>query len=337
MSSIAKSSLIEAHRPRWRTFRLWLLFTAVLVTLQAALAWAVWHDRYWLAVPLTLLVAHFMHSQLMAFHEAAHYVFCPNRRLNEAVGIGIGVFHFNSLSLFRAVHHTHHAHLGTIQDEQLWPFVDPGVPRWRRRLAAAAELTLGMFYDAIMFWRAFFRHTTPIRTPQMRRRIRQEFALLVVFWSAMFAATVWLDTAKLLLWMYVIPVLLTGSMYAWRKYVEHMGLMGSTPAGLSRSVIHTDPLGRLLTFTMFNIGFHGVHHAYASLPQDALPQFSGVLHDDEHAAGEAVYPTYYRAFCAMLPSLADPRVGAQWLDTEQKPCAALAPGDSRTAAYAGGE
>lgn len=316
MSIAEKELLIEAHRPRWKTFRLWLLFTAVLAALQVLLGWLVWHEHYGFAVPLVLLVAHFMHSQLMAYHEAAHYVFCPNRTLNEAVGIGIGVFHLNSLSLFRAVHHTHHAYLGTEKDEQLWPFVDPRVPRWQRRLAAVAELTLGMFYDAVLFWRAFFRHASPIHSPQMRRRIRQEFALLIVFWTAMFAATVWLNTWTLLLWLYVVPVLFTGSMYAWRKYVEHMGLMGSTAAGLSRSVVHTDPLGRLLTFTMFNIGFHGVHHAYASLPQDALPQFSGVLHDDEHGECEAVYPTYYRAFWAMLPSLADPRVGPQWRDVQ---------------------
>lgn len=309
-----KAALIEAHRPRWRTFQLWLSFTAILFAAEAALFGALTLGNYWLVVPAVLLVAHFMHSQLMAFHEAAHHVFCPNRTLNEAVGVLIGIFHFNSLSLFRAVHHSHHAHLGTLQDEQLWPFVDPSVPRWQRRLAAVLELSFGMFYDAALFWRAFFRHTTPIHSAHARRRIHGEFVLLVVVWSLIGAATVWLGTAKYVFWMYVVPVLLTGSMYAWRKYVEHMGLTGATPAGLSRSVVHTDPLGRLLTFTMFNIGFHGVHHAYSALPQDALPQFTGVLHDDEEA--EAVFPTYYSALRAMLPSLADPKVGPQWRNVE---------------------
>jgi len=305
-----KEALIDAHRPRWRTFQLWLLFCAVLGAAQGALFWSLQTGNYWLVVPCVLLVAHFMHSQLMAFHEAAHYVFCPNRKLNEAVGIFIGIFHFSSLSLFRAVHHSHHAHLGTLQDEQLWPFVDPSVPRWQRRLAAILELTFGMFYDAVLFWRSFLRPASPIQSARTRRRIRRELALLIVVWSLIGAATLWIGTVKYLFWMYALPALLTGSMYAWRKYVEHMGLIGTTPAGLSRSVVHTDPLGRLLTFTMFNIGFHGVHHAYSSLPQDALPQFSGVLDDGEKQ--EAVYPTYYSALRAMLPSLADPKVGPQW-------------------------
>jgi len=311
MVAIDKEVLIEAHRPGWKTFRLWVLFSAILLAAEGLLAWTVVAGNYWLAVPLVLLVAHFMHSQLMAFHEAAHGVFCPPRWLNEYVGVLIGVFHFNSLSLFRAVHHTHHAYLGTEQDEQLWPFVDPSVPRWQRRLAAAVELSCGMFFDAAMFWRAFFRRRTPIRSDQARRRIRAEFGILVAVWTAALAAIAWYGVWMPFLFMYVAPVMITGSLYAWRKYIEHMGLTGETAAGLSRSVVHTSPLGRLWTYTMYNIGFHAVHHAYSSMPQHSLPRFAhSVAAETEEA--EAVFPNYYTALLAMLPSLADPRVGPQW-------------------------
>ena len=138
---------------------------------------------------------------------------------------------------------------------------------------------------------------------------------MIGFWGVMIAATMWLGTWNLLLWLYVLPALVTGSMYAIRKYIEHMGLMGTTPAGLSRSVVHVDPLGKLYTFTMFNIGYHGVHHAYASMPQHSLPQFTGVL-ADEAGESETVYPNYRRAFVDMLPSLANPRIGSQWLATD---------------------
>ena len=66
---VDKVALIEAHRPRWRTFRLWLLFSAVLAALQGLLFLSLQAGNYWLVVPCVLLVAHFMHSQLMAFHD----------------------------------------------------------------------------------------------------------------------------------------------------------------------------------------------------------------------------------------------------------------------------
>ena len=308
----SKELLIEAHRPNWTTFRLWLLFTGCLFAAEGLTYWSVTQSNYWLAAVGVVLAAHFMHSQLMAFHEAAHGVLCPPRWLNETVGILIGNFHLNGLSLFRNVHSTHHAYLGTEKDEQLWPFVDTKTPRWLRCGAALCELCFGMFYDAALFWTAFARNSSPIHSAYARRRIRLELASMIGFWGSMIAATMWLGTWNLLLWLYVLPALVTGSMYALRKYIEHMGLMGTTPAGLSRSVVHVDPLGKLYTFTMFNIGYHGVHHAYASMPQHSLPQFAGVLADDA-GESETVYPNYRRAFIDMLPSLADPRIGSQWL------------------------
>ncbi|MBL9084022.1 MAG: fatty acid desaturase [Planctomycetales bacterium] len=324
----SKELLIEAHRPTWTTFRLWLLFTGMLAAAEGLTAWSVLNKHYALAVVGVVLAAHFMHSQLMAFHEAAHGVLCPPRWLNETVGIIIGNFHLNGLTLFRNVHSTHHAYLGTEKDEQLWPFVDTSTPRWLRRGAAIGELCFGMFYDAVLFWTAFARSSSPIHSAHARWRVRIELASMIGFWAAMIAATVWLGTWKLLLWLYILPSLVTGSMYALRKYIEHMGLMGRTPAGLSRSVVHEDPLGKLYTFTMFNIGYHGVHHAYSAMPQHSLPKFTGVL-ADEAGETETVYPNYRRAFWNMLPSLRDPRIGSQWLAVESEASRAAVPAPHR--------
>lgn len=307
----SKELLIEAHRTTWRTFGLWVLFTTAMFASVFGLYWSIDGGHYWLAVPLVVLVAHFMHSQLMAFHEAAHGVLCPWRWLNESTGVIIGNFHLNGLTLFRHVHSTHHAYLGTIRDEQLWPFVDPTTPRWMRRGAAILELCFGMFYDAALFWTAFARRTSPIHNPKIRRRVRLELLSMLLFWGTVIGLTAWFGVWKWLFFLYVVPALVTGSMYALRKYIEHMGLTGDTPAGLSRSVVHQDPLGKLYTFTMFNIGYHGVHHAYSSMPAHSLPNFTQAL-ADEHGETETVYPTYRAAFRAMMPSLVDPRIGPQW-------------------------
>src|SRR4051794_38232284 len=84
--------------------------------------WFLTVNAWWVVVPLVLVLAHLMHGHLIAFHEAAHGSLCPSPRLNDAVGLLLGVLSFMSLSLYRAAHHTHHSYLATERDEELWPF-----------------------------------------------------------------------------------------------------------------------------------------------------------------------------------------------------------------------
>ena len=111
--------------------------------------------------------------------------------------------------------------------------------------------------------------------------------------------------------MYLVPALLAGFMQSLRKYIEHMGLMGSTILESTRSVVSTSLLGRLLAFTMFNEPYHGVHHKYARLPQTALPEFTELLVTNTKEEVPP-FPSYYHAFCDMVRSLGNPRIGAQW-------------------------
>lgn len=311
MRDVHKVLLIEAHQARWKTFWIWFLFLAALLVSLRVLRLSFEAGNLWIAVPATLVVAHLMHSQLLAFHEAAHGVLCPVRWLNELVGIGIGVFHFGGLSIFRAVHHSHHAHLGTEKDEQLWPFVHPSTPRWARRLAAVFELTLGIVYDQVLFWRAFLRRGSPVVNPATRRRVWAEAGLMIAVWTATFTVVAWFRLWPYFFVMYLIPAVLAGNMHSLRKYIEHMGLTGTSNLGLTRTVAPATLAGKLLAFTMFNISYHGVHHYYAGMSQAALPRFVEAL-APQSPEEETLYPTYRQACWAMLPSLADPRVGPQW-------------------------
>jgi fatty acid desaturase len=317
MNTQDRDTLIEAHRARWKTFWIWLSFLTALVLGEVLLAWSVSNGHAILAMLATLLVAHFMHSQLLAFHEAAHGVLCPNWWVNELIGLLIGKYHLNGLSLFRAVHHTHHAYLATEKDEQLWPFVNPRAPRWARRVAAACELSLGMLYDLVEFWRAFLRPGSPVQNPKVRGRVWAELGLTVGFWTLVLTAVAWWGVWRWLLLLYVVPALIAGNMHSLRKYIEHMGLMGSTVLGLTRTVVPSGPLSRLLAFTMFNVSYHSVHHYYARMPQASLPRFAVEL-EPQAPEEHTVYPSYWMAFLAMLPTLADPKTGPQWSQCRAK-------------------
>jgi fatty acid desaturase len=309
-----KTRLLEAHRPHWSGTWTWLALVAVFVLLEALLFLTLTRGPVWLAVPLVLVLAHVMHGHLLAFHEAAHGSLCPRRFWNEGFGVFIGTFSMMSLSLFRATHHTHHAYLATERDDELWPFVLPGTPRWARRLAAFLELTLGLFYTPLLFLRTFLRKGSPVWDRALRRRIWAELALNTAAWGLILTATAWLDAWPLFLVMHFVPALLAGNMQSWRKYIEHMGLTGSTTLGITRSIVAPGFFGRLVSSSMFNEPYHGVHHRYPRLPQARLPAFTSVL-TPSTPEELAPFPTYWDALWPMVRTLGDPRIGAQWRRT----------------------
>jgi fatty acid desaturase len=322
MAHVDKERLLEMHEPRWSSVGIWLLFLMAFLLCVGLLFWSLTAGAWWFAVPLVLIIAHIMHGHLIAFHEAAHGSLCPHPRLNDALGVFIGMFSFMGFSLYRAAHHSHHSYLGTERDEELWPFVMTNKPRWFRCLAAASELLLGLVYTPLLFTRALVRPGSVIKNRIRRRRIWMELGLIAGVWMVILAAVAYAHAWYYLLIMYVIPASLAGSMQSLRKYIEHMGLNGSTVLSSTRSVVNPGLLGRFLAFTLFQEPYHGVHHKYARLPYTVLPEFT----DDLEPAGppeRAPFPTYSHALRDMLPSLLDPKVGSQWLGSsgrfEEKP------------------
>jgi fatty acid desaturase len=261
---------------------------------------------------LMLFVSHVMHGMLIAFHEASHGLLRKNRRLNEIDGVIIGVMSFTSFSLYRAAHQLHHAQLSTQRDEELWPFDIPGSPRWLRVLCAVLELTVGMFYTPFLFVRTFFRNGSPIRNKKLRRRIWAEFILTPVVWAGILGLVAVTGTWKCFLWLYLVPAFLAANMQSWRKYIEHVGLTGSTVNGSTRSIIANGPLGKFVALTLLHEPFHGVHHWRSGIPHAELPLFASEL-EPKHPDEVAPFPSYWHAFKHLFRTLADPKVGSQWL------------------------
>jgi fatty acid desaturase len=303
--------LLEPRQPHWVSRAAFPVLVAVFFLNEAALCTAVYLGFVWFAVPLALIASHLMHGILIGFHEASHGLLRKNRRLNEADGVIIGVLSFMSFSLYRAAHQLHHAYLATERDVELWPFVIPGTPRWLRILAALLELSLGLLYAPFLFARTFIRNGSPIRNKKLRRRIWAEFALTAVVWCCILGAVTWWGAWKYFLWMYLAPAFLAANMQSWRKYIEHVGLTGSTVNSSTRSIVSEGPLGRLVAFTLLHEPYHGVHHRHAGLPHAELPGLASEL-EPKNLGEISPFPSYRHALIHLLRNLADPRAGAQW-------------------------
>lgn len=303
---------IEPHEPHWISRSAFQIVVLLFVASQIALFFALKNGAsYWLIVPLVFIVSHLMHGGAVGFHEASHGLLRKNRRFNEIDGVLMGVTSFMSFSLYRAAHQSHHAYLATERDEELWPFVVPGTPRWARVLAAFLELTLGMFFTPFLFLRTFLRKGSPIRSRKVRRRIWSELALIAAVWVGIVAAVSYFQVWRYFIWMHLVPLFIAGNLQTWRKYIEHVGMTGGTIKSSTRSIVAKGWLGKLVSFTLLHEPFHGVHHLNVGLPHAELPRRASQL-TPQTTDDLPVFRSYGHAFLHLLRNLADPRVGAQW-------------------------
>jgi fatty acid desaturase len=136
--------------------------------------------------------------------------------------------------------------------------------------------------------------------------------LMAAIWVGIVSTVAWFHLWKYFVGMYLIPAIIAANLQSWRKYIEHVGLTGSTANGSTRSIVTPTWSGRLLAFTLLHEPFHGVHHIHVGLPHEDLPKFAGSL--QPASPGERPpFPSYRSALLDLLRSLADPRVGAQWM------------------------
>jgi fatty acid desaturase len=300
----------EAHTPVFPSWGYQVLVYALLLS-QCAIGWLVLRGWYWLTLPLIFVAAHLMHGVMIGFHEASHSLLKRNRFFNELDGTLIGTFGFIPFTLFRVVHQTHHAHIASRQDEEFWPLVDTSMPRWARRLAAYLELSVALVYTPVIFFRAFFRKGSKIRNPRVRKRIWLEIALTIIVWTGIALVIVKRNLQLYFLFIYLLPAWLAANMQSWRKYVEHVGMTGSSINAVTRSIVGPGWVGRLMDFTLLDETYHGVHHKHPGLPHAELPKRT---HELAPAAEDEIPPfrDYGRALLHMIPSLKDPHVGSQW-------------------------
>ncbi len=301
----------EETNTHWVSRVAFSLIAGALVVTQVALGFAVYRGWIWLAVPLVLLASHFMHGGLIGFHEASHGLLRKNRLWNDLDGVIVGTLSFLSFTLYRAAHQTHHAHLATERDVELWPFVIATSPRWGRRLAAFIELNAGLAFTPFLFWRVFFQKGSIIRSRKVRRRIWGELILMIVVWAVILSAVAWWQVWAYFIWLYLAPGIIAGNLQTWRKYIEHVGLSGHTDKSATRSIVANTWSGRLLSLTLLHEPFHGVHHLRAGLPHTELPRHAALLVPT--VEGEmAPFPNYRSALMDLVRNLSDPRSGSHW-------------------------
>jgi len=269
--------------------------------------------------PLTVLFCaisgHFLHTKPLSMHDASHGTLDPNRRRNNFFGIVAGTGSLVPLSVYRFAHAYHHGYMSTEKDPELWPFNKPGTSRLFRMTCAFFEILFGAIYTPLLFFRSLF--TCGTIKKKLRRQIILGYGLIVVFWGTIFAVVNYLDLWEPFLIGFIVPYAFAGMYQTLNKYTEHMGLLGDTVLSGSRTVIPTTRLNKVASNMIQHVDHHGTHHRFAQIPFYQLPSASEVVYGQE-SPENPVFRSYWAAFFDMLPTLWDPKVGAQWKKTTRE-------------------
>ena len=144
---------------------------------------------------------------------------------------------------------------------------------------------------------------------------RRAVAVTALVWAAILMALAIFDAWKYFLWVHLIPACLAANMQSLRKYVEHVGLTGSTVNSSTRSIVAEGWVAAFVNFTLLHEPYHGVHHWRSGLPHPELPKHAATLEPNARAdiRERPPFRTFGAALRDLFINLADPRVGAQWL------------------------
>jgi fatty acid desaturase len=307
-----KELLQKLHRKSPRPLWEGAVSLAVFFGLLGVSVYA-WDRGWWpVSVACWLVQGHIGHTNLLAFHETSHFTLHPSRRVNELHGLVLGSIILTPITAYRWVHNQHHLFLGTAKDAEQWPYVDRSAPRWFRLLTAFGELTLGFLVTPVLFLRGVLAAERMPRST--KRRLVAEYALVAVTWGAVLGAVAWFGVWVPFLIGYLVPTWLAGNLQSWRKFTEHMGMLGHDVPSTTRTVIDETRVGRVLSASLLHIDYHGPHHEYAKIPHFNLPAATPVVFEEELSDPVAgnVYPSYRAAVWDMVKSLGNPRVGSQW-------------------------
>lgn len=286
----------------------------VLCLYSLAFPWP--SDHLAVRVCWTILTANVFLCYTSLFHELAHHTLVRNKSVNIWLGRLLGTVAITPYTAYRESHIRHHAYLNKPCDWELWPYSDPHASLGFRRAFVWVDILLGLLTSPYIYVRIFFARNSPIPSDS-RRAIIWELAAIVVFWGGVVGLVAWHNAWLLLLTVWVIPHWLVGILQSCRKLTEHLGMHSYDPLIGTRTVVGVNLITRLSTFLNFHIFVHGPHHRH---PRDSHAMLMTRMqnYQEENPDTEyPVYPSYWRAFLAMGPSLfRNPGVGVNVVSDE---------------------
>jgi fatty acid desaturase len=240
--------------------------------------WFVW-TAIWIVQAFVLLII------LATIHECVHNHFVNGRRANHVIGVIAAAFAFTVFDVYRPLHALHHADTCGPNDPEGEPYTFTA--KWQIVLAFT---TGGLFYTLSLIGKGLavsFGAKLPwVTSPKVRRRVRVNMVVLLVFVGAATAGLVF--NPKLTLSLWIIPVLLSlAGPLPFVLIPEHYNAPGRALVTANTRTCLSNPV---LRFVFLNTNLHTAHHSRSSVAWCDLPrQFESL---EAQMDDEWIFPGY---------------------------------------------
>ena len=260
----ARTQAILRRRPEIRTLigtnagTFW--WTAGIVALQLAIAFAVRDRSWWIVLGAAYLVGAFAnHALFVMIHECAHRLVFRRQLPNLVTGLFANLpLFFPSAIAFRKYHLKHHAFQGVYG-------LDADLPSlWEARLVGHSVFGKVLW---LLFY-PFFQMLRPLRLREVPLLDRWSVTNIVVQLAFDVAVAV-LWGPKALVYFGLSLAFSIGLHPLGARWIQRHYL---TADGEQETFSYYGPLNRLA----FNVGYHNEHHDFPSVPWNRLPRIHAI-------------------------------------------------------------
>jgi fatty acid desaturase len=267
-----------------------ILEDVAVIAAAVGLALAYWPNPLVL-VPAVVIIGTRQHALFVIAHDAAHYLLCDDRRINDLAGRACATVQGLSMCTYRVIHRLHHNNLyGELDPDTA---LHGGYPRGkiyliRKLLKDLGGLTAWKTYAYFLGGAPALNTATNVAlrplddtSPKLRAEARRDRNMVLVFHVVLLAAMAASGHLVQYLVLWILPlVTVVQAILRLRAIAEHGATVDfSSPLTAARTNVAPAWL-RWLVFP-HHVNYHIEHHLYASVPQHNLTE----LHREMAARG----------------------------------------------------
>lgn len=294
--------VLKYTQPEFRT-SLWQIINTLIPYLAALLVmFYSLRVSYFLTLAISPIAAAFLVRLFIIFHDCGHGSFFKSSKLNDTVGIILGILTFTPYYKWHRNHKIHHATVGNLDKRgtgDVWVLTVEEfqeLPSWKRRFYRVYRNPFIMFLIGSPLIFLVLNRLT-IKELNRKERLNVYFTnlmLVMILIGAYF--TIGINTYL----MIQLPVLLLGSVAGvWLFYVQHQfdgvhwyrqDVWDYKTVALQGSSFYKLP--KVLQWFSGNIGFHHIHHLGPKIPNYKLAK----CHSENKMFSEIQPLTFWNSF-----------------------------------------